>query len=110
VLVFFASWCSPCQGEISKLAAFVATHRVGAVEVLGIDESDKRPAAQKFTSEDHVTFRVALDPNNTITAGLFNFVTPSDTVFLNANGVVENVHFGLISVAQFASGIKSLEG
>lgn len=109
VLVFFASWCAPCQGEIPKLATYVSTHRVGRVEVLGIDAGDQRSAAQSFTKKDHVTFPVAFDPNDTITAGLFKFQALPETVFLNAKGVVQAVHVGAIPVAQFASGIKSLE-
>jgi thiol-disulfide isomerase/thioredoxin len=109
VLVFFASWCSPCQGEIPKLATFVSTHRLGSVEVLGIDAGDQRGAAQSFAKKDHVTFPVAFDPNDTITAGLFKFAALPETVFLNAKGVVQAVHVGAIPVAQFASGVKSLE-
>jgi len=109
VLVFFASWCGPCQGEIPKLAKYVTTHHEGKVEVLGIDAGDQRGAAQSFTKKDHVTFPVAFDPNDTITTGLFKFAALPETVFLNAKGVVQSVDVGPITVAQFASGIKSLK-
>ncbi|HEY1222708.1 MAG TPA: TlpA disulfide reductase family protein [Acidimicrobiales bacterium] len=109
VLVFFASWCGPCQGEMPKLAKYVSTHHEGNVEVLGIDAGDERGAALSFTKKDHVTFPIAFDPNDSITAGLFKFAALPETVFLNARGVVESVHVGAIRVAEFASGIKSLE-
>jgi len=109
VLVFFASWCEPCQGEIPKLAKYVSSHNEGRVEVLGIDAGDQRAAAQAFTKKDHVTFNVAFDPNDTITAGLFKFAALPETVFLNAKGVVEDVHVGAISTSQLARGISALE-
>jgi peroxiredoxin len=109
VLVFFASWCEPCQGEIPKLAKYISSHDVGKVQVLGIDAGDQRGAAQAFTKKDHVTFSVAFDPNDAITAGLFKFAALPETVFLSAKGVVENVHVGAISTSQLASGIASLE-
>jgi len=109
VLVFFASWCTPCQGEIPKIAKYVSSHGEGKVQVLGIDAGDQRAAAQAFTKKDHVTFAVAFDPNDAITAGLFKFAALPETVFLNSKGVVENVHVGAISIAQLASGIASLE-
>jgi cytochrome c biogenesis protein CcmG/thiol:disulfide interchange protein DsbE len=108
VLVFFASWCGPCRGEIPKLAKYVATHHEGNVEVLGLDTNDQRSAAQSFTKNYHVTFPVAFDPTATA-AGLFQLAALPDTVFVNAKGVVQKVHVGAISVSQFASGIKSLE-
>ena len=86
VLVFFASWCGPCQGEIPKLAKYVITHSEGNVEVVGIDAGDQRGAALAF-----------------------KFAALPETVFLNAKGVVQSVHVGAIGVTQFAAGIKSLE-
>jgi hypothetical protein len=40
---------------------------------------------------------------------LFKFAALPETVFLNAKGVVQSVDVGPITVAQFASGIKSLK-
>ncbi len=109
VLVFFASWCEPCHKEIPRLAKYVSSHSQGRVQVLGIDTGDQRAAAQAFTKKDHVTFNVAFDPNYKISAGLFKLAALPDTVFLNAKGVVQNVHIGPISTAQFSSEIRSLE-
>jgi len=108
VLVFFASWCTVCQPEIPKVATYVSTHNLGGVVVLGIDANDTRSAAQAFVKKDRVKFPVAFDPNTTVTAGLFDFGTLPETVFLNAKGVVQSVHFGRIPIAQFAAGIQHL--
>jgi cytochrome c biogenesis protein CcmG/thiol:disulfide interchange protein DsbE len=109
VLVFFASWCPPCKGEIPRLATYVRTHQLGSVHVLGIDANDEHAAATSFVAKDDVTFPVGFDANGTVTAQDFNFLQLPETVFVNAKGVITGVHIGGISTAAFAKGIKSIE-
>lgn len=108
VLVFFASWCTPCQGEIPRVAAWVSGHDLGPVEVLGIDANDERAAARTFVKKDGVTFPVAFDGGGTVTSSVFGFAQLPETVFVNAKGVVTGVHFGAISDAALAAGVKAL--
>lgn len=109
VLVFFASWCTPCRGEIPKVAAYVKGHDPSPVEVLGIDANDERSAAQAFVKKDGVTFPVAFDANGTVTSEEFGFAELPESVFISAKGVVEKVYFGAVPKRVLASGIKMLK-
>jgi len=108
VLIFFASWCGPCQGEMPKVAAYVRMHNPSPVEVVGIDANDERTAAQKFVKKDGVTFPVGFDAEGDVTSGVFGFGQLPETVFVNAKGVVTQVYFGAIPRAQLAAGITAL--
>lgn len=108
VIIFFASWCTPCQREMARLAAYVATHVRAPVEVLGVDALDSAGSAKAFVARDHVRFPVASDPNGSVTDGVFGFATLPETVFVSARGVVTDVHFGAISNARFAQGVATL--
>lgn len=108
VIVFFASWCAPCQREMPRLAAYLRTHVRAPVVVLGVDALDASGAARAFVARDHVTFPVASDPSGQVTNGDFGFATLPETVFVNAHGVVTDVHFGAISNARVAAGVATL--
>ncbi|HUX04670.1 MAG TPA: TlpA disulfide reductase family protein [Acidimicrobiales bacterium] len=109
VLIFFASYCGPCQSEMPKVAAYLRAHNELPVKVMGVDASDQRGAAQSFIAKNGVTFPVGFDPNDSITSGIFKFETIPETVFVSARGTVTKVYFGAIPTAQLAKGIASLK-
>ena len=109
VMIFFASWCGPCQREMPAVATYLRRHGSGSVVVVGVDALDARGPAQHFVARDRVTFPVVYDPNGAVTAGVFNFQTLPETVFVNAKGVVTKVYYGAIPTKQLSAGIRSLQ-
>ena len=108
VVIFFASWCGPCQGEMPSVARYLRDHRVAPVRVIGVDANDARTAARQFVARDHVTFPVGFDANGVVTSQVFHFNTLPETVFVNARGIVTGVHFGAIPIRQLAGGVRAL--
>jgi thiol-disulfide isomerase/thioredoxin len=108
VLIFFASWCGPCQSEMPKVAAYLRHHNEGSIHVIGIDARDERGAAKSFVRRSGVTFPIASDPNAAVTSGIFNFSSVPETVFVTAKGIVHQVYFGAIPKNILVRGIASL--
>jgi thiol-disulfide isomerase/thioredoxin len=109
VLIFFASWCGPCQGEMPKVARYIREHDPSPVDVIGVDANDERSNAQAFVKKDGVTFPIAFDANGMVTSGVFGFETVPESVFINAKGVVKKVYFGAVPASVLASGIAMLK-
>jgi peroxiredoxin len=107
VLIFFASWCGPCQGEMPKVAAYLRHHNEGSIRVIGVDSKDPRARGEAFVKKSGVAFPVAFDPSLTV-ADLFNLEGIPDTAFVNAKGVVTQVYMGAIPKSQLAQGIAAL--
>ena len=109
VLIFFASWCTPCQGEMPKVAKYLRTHTTGSVQVIGVDANDKLSSGKTFVHRVGVGFPVVFDANGSVTSGDFGFQTLPETVFVNAKGVVTKVYYGAIPTKQLSAGITSLQ-
>ncbi|HEY5263106.1 MAG TPA: TlpA disulfide reductase family protein [Acidimicrobiales bacterium] len=108
VLIFFASSCPPCQGEMPKVAKYLRDHNEGSIHVIGIDANDERGAAKSFVKRSGVAFPVAFDPNDTVTTGIFKFSTVPETAFVSAKGVVTQIYFGAIPKNTLVKGIAAL--
>lgn len=108
VLIFFASWCGPCQAEMPKVAAYLRNHNEGSIRVIGIDTNDIKGDGQRFVTKSGVTFPVAFDPSTSIANGIFQLLAIPDTVFVNAKGVVTQVYQGAIPRDVLVSDIAKL--
>jgi thiol-disulfide isomerase/thioredoxin len=105
VLLFFASWCGPCQTEIPNLAAVYhhqqADHSpLARVALVGIDGDDGTSAAEHFVHTSGVTFPVGVDRSYAVTEGLFYFTGLPEAVFVNKDGSIAAIHYGALSSSQ----------
>ncbi len=64
----WASWCVPCQGEFAVFES-VGTERGKEVAFLGVNGTDKDPAARKFLAKRWLPFPSYTDPQRGHRAG-----------------------------------------
>jgi len=101
VLLFFGAWCPSCSQELPPLAAAVAaqekTHgALSRVRVIGVDSEDSASTARQFIHKEGVTFPVALDPDVSITNGLFYFDGDPYAVFVKPDGTISKIVTGAV--------------
>ncbi len=108
VLLFFASWCTPCQAEIPALAAAwkgqrQSHSRLGQVALVGVDGADPTSHGRSFVKQAGVTFPVGADPTYDVTQGQFQFAGLPEAVFVRGDGTIAGIHLGALSVSSFVS-------
>ena len=113
ILLFFASWCPSCQKEIPALARTYRLQQLGhsrlaAVSLIGVDGNDPTANALNFVHNSGVTFPVGADSVYAVTQGKFAIANLPESVFVEGNGTVVNVHYGALSPKSLVSWEKKL--
>jgi cytochrome c biogenesis protein CcmG/thiol:disulfide interchange protein DsbE len=81
----WASWCGPCQAEFPIFES-VATKRGKEVAFMGVNGTDKDPAARRFLAKRPLPFPSYTDPDEDIARALEAPKNYPMTVFINRKG------------------------
>ncbi len=110
ILNFWASWCGPCKLEMPHFQAAWDTY-AEQIQFLMVNVSsgmgDSREKSSKFLTDGNYTFPVFYDDSSegTIAYGLRGVPM---TVFIDAEGYIQNVARGMLSKDQLENAIQSL--
>lgn len=63
LLIFWATWCSPCREELAHLQEGVIDIYGDSIRVLPISRGEKREVVEGFIANMGYTFNVGLDPD-----------------------------------------------
>src|SRR4051812_49147064 len=89
----WASWCVPCQSEFPIFES-VGTSRGKEVAFLGVNGTDKDPAARKFLNQRWLPFPSYTDPQEHIAQALEAPKNYPMTVFVTSQGKTAYIHSG----------------
>lgn len=85
VVNFWATWCPPCIEETPSLEKFAARMQKDGVTVIGVSVDLYPSAIEKFVTQYHLTYPIALDPGQTVSSRFGTFKFP-ETYILDRNG------------------------
>ena len=106
VLNFWASWCPPCRAELPHFQAASLKYN-GQATILGIDQGEPPSVLADFGAAMGVTYPLLLDENSAINR-LYGVVALPTTVFVNADGVIQDVYTGIINRAVLEERVERL--
>lgn len=106
VINFWATWCPPCRAEIPFFQAAARKYN-GHVVVVGVDDGEPPALVTTFVDELGMTYPVPLDEDSAVSRAYRVNSLPT-TYFVDAEGIVRNIHMGIISQAVLEEKIAQL--
>jgi peroxiredoxin len=61
-IVFWATWCAPCQQEVSDIRAAFHAHGADGLAVLAIDIQEPAASVRAFVQANDLDYTIGLDP------------------------------------------------
>ena len=107
VIYFWGTWCPPCRREFPELIKAQSTNAEKGLLVLAVNGRDQEKSTkdvQQFVDLFPVSFVIALDKYGS-TRRAYKIVGQPTTVFVDAGGIVRQVHTGLIGPKELDEGI-----
>ncbi len=95
IVNYWATWCAPCRIEMPEFQSAFAEHQAEGLVILALNQKESAEQVTSYFNELGLTFTPLLDSNSDVATayGAFNLPT---TIFINRQGVVTNIHRGLL--------------
>jgi cytochrome c biogenesis protein CcmG/thiol:disulfide interchange protein DsbE len=107
VIVFFASWCHPCQEELPVLERF-AHDDADRLRVIGVNFQDLPSDTKHFVHQLGVNFPALLEDPSGPVANEYGVLGIPQTVFVDAHGIVRGRVYGQTSRTSLQPAIDDL--
>ena len=108
-IVFWATWCSPCQQEASDIRAAYHAHMDDGLAVLAIDVQEPAAAARTFINDRDLDYDIGLDPAATVKAEYGALALPSH-IFIDGSGTIRDRYLGQLTGELMEQHLRSIIG
>jgi thiol-disulfide isomerase/thioredoxin len=98
-LVFWATWCPPCQSETPDLQRAFEAHASDGLRLIAIDVQEPAEIVADYMATYDLTYTAALDPSGAIMRAYGVFGLPTH-YFIDEDGIVRDRVYGPLSFDQ----------
>lgn len=106
VLNFWATWCPPCRVEMPFFQRASANYNGRAI-VLGISDGETADVVTRFAAQNGLSYPLLPDSDSQVSRQYATRALPT-TFFIDADGMITEVHSGIINQAVLEDKIERL--
>jgi cytochrome c biogenesis protein CcmG, thiol:disulfide interchange protein DsbE len=108
-IVFWATWCTPCQQEASDILAAYHAHRADNLAVLAIDVQEPAAAARSFAQNRDLDYAIGLDPTAAVKSLYGGWGLPFH-FFLGRDAVIRDRYLGQMTAELMEQRLRAILG
>jgi peroxiredoxin len=108
-IVFWATWCIPCQDEASAIRAAYRAHQAQDLAVLAVDVQEPAAAVRAFALDRDLDYAIGLDPSAAVKTLYGGWGLPSH-FFVGADGVIRDRYLGQMTADLMERHLRAILG
>lgn len=94
VIIFWATWCGPCEVELKRINTLIAEKKIQPHDVLAISSGEDLQLVRDTVKRKNYLFNVAVDPDGSVSKK-FNVTATPTVVFIDKNYVINWMTSGI---------------
>ena len=102
----WATWCSPCVGEMPALSKLHDKYKARGVQVVGINVDENPAVVQQFLAKHPVAYPVLTSTPNKTVAALGELEALPTSLLLDETGDVSEVIVGVLEIPELERAIE----
>lgn len=106
-IVFWATWCIPCQEEAANIEAAYRAHAPDSLAVLAIDVQEPTTAVRDYVEAHGLSYAIGIDPTAAVMA-LYGARGLPSHVFVDREGVIRDRYAGQLTAATMEEHLGSI--
>jgi cytochrome c biogenesis protein CcmG, thiol:disulfide interchange protein DsbE len=106
-IVFWATWCIPCQEEAADIVAAYHDHRDAGLAILAIDVQEPTAAVRDFVAQHGIDYQVGLDASGEARALYGGWGLPVH-FFVDRSGVIRDRSIGQLHRSSMEERLQSI--
>jgi cytochrome c biogenesis protein CcmG, thiol:disulfide interchange protein DsbE len=108
-IVFWATWCAPCQEEAEDIRALYHAHQDDGLAVLAIDVQEPAAAVREYTLGHDLDYGIGLDPKAAV-RDLYGASALPSHVFLDGDGTIRDRYLGQMTRELMEEHLRTIIG
>lgn len=100
ILVFWATWCGPCEAELKRINEMVMERKIQPSDVLAINLQEDEKLVREVVLKKNYLFNVAIDKSGSI-SNLYQVKVTPTVVFIDNNHVINWMTAGMSPTLSF---------
>lgn len=87
VIVFWATWCGPCEIELKRINKMVMDRKIQPSDVLAISSNEEESIVREKAKRENYLFNIGLDTNGSVSAKFEVSATPT-IIFIDKKKII----------------------
>ncbi|MEA2538007.1 MAG: hypothetical protein QOF11_2241 [Chloroflexota bacterium] len=108
-IVFWATWCTPCQQEAGEIRAAYHAHRDAGLAVLAVDIQEPAAAVRDYALNHDLDYTIGLDATAAVRALYGGWGLPSH-FFVDGTGVIRDRYLGQMTGQLMEQHLRAIIG
>ncbi|MCC6313961.1 MAG: TlpA family protein disulfide reductase [Thermomicrobiales bacterium] len=107
-LMFWGSWCPPCRAEFPDIQSAYSQLEPEGLVMLGVSLRESTLDAAAYAGQNHATFLVLSDPDESDTGAVYPIVNFPTHIFIDKDGVIRSIMLEDMDTAQALSEARKI--